>query len=780
MLSVIIIVSLCTSCKYEQENVVYEETTTEINKKDEVPIQQISTSVEDYIIQHKNYIQKGQFKEDIVPGFPQNMKEVLKDKESDKKADEYIIWTGFIDVLQLDYEKLGKDFSLDARAEYSLLLTEILFIQNQENLEELVVENVANTTITIVDTIANIIQGYDDIEDSVYSKAKVDRIFSLIDQMKDADPWSSEFNDYFTEVSNLIEESTEKLNVKDIIHETDVKLEKELGEKSFIVGLGIDIASTVSEDIISYINYCRYGEAYLNTNDAIKKVLAGATIVSSDYVEFSEQQFMFNALKDYIFSMEDYRYEQAKSFASRMTGLYADIVADTGEKTVEDVATAGLECLLFSVPYLGPVLATMKGAKDVSVLLHTAYEMRSKTDDRYLQGKMAYDCDLLAEIFYEVADYFSVELMDDDPNDMNKQYEHAVYFDAAIKMYKATCINGAKYTVKYEELLTETNNVDKERCNDNIRNVEKEIETVKAIKCHGFPSEVNIGEIKPEKDPYYYLTEYYNYLNNNEWIFQYEGNDELKKMCVFDLNNDGILEVGFRYSGTTWGNETCGVLSYSDGLQIDINNGLENESYLGTYIYYVNENNGTFITVRTRGKAVEWLGKLDSSGKLVDIDSFATCYYPEGEWNEQRIDEYNLIISNMKEVVWVPINKENLDYYLKGEGKKTGVSDEVPPYLAKQYSMWASMTTWSVSNGELEFSGKDDYSKPAITGTYTISNNCVYESGGPGGVDMEKITLDEILSYTDDEHKEWYESDDDCYITITVTNGEVTKISIIS
>lgn len=481
-----IILNFCAGCGENQTEELLGEM-AEINMVSSIDFDEISDDnvQKDFIQQHIEYINNGSYPKDIVRGYPENMSGILEDATSDDSLDDYIVWKAINDILQADYEDFAEDISLDADDKYSLLLSEVLFRNKGEYLQELMVENISETTIDSVDIISSVLLDLASTSDDLYSKVDVDSIQTLNNQLGQLDPWSSRYIEVFDEMCSQIEEVSSYFSMDEIMEKSNAKISKELGDTAFIVGLGLDAASTVFDDIISYINYVRYGNAYLNANEYVKKVFQDMLVFSAAYSssDFSDLAIFNRALESYISSMEEYEYDQAKSFANKASTLYGDIASDTAETVTKDICLQGVDCLFSIIPVIGPALIA---AKDGSAILQTIWDVCSDTKDRAYARDMIYHCNTIAEVLYDVSEYYAKSLNDSDEKTLGEQFADAACFDVTINMYKFSCTIGAEYAERYETYLHD-NAISKKRKSwhstaINIASTQKLLSS--EIKCH--------------------------------------------------------------------------------------------------------------------------------------------------------------------------------------------------------------------------------------------------------------------------------------------------------
>lgn len=178
---------------------------------------------------------------------------------------------------------------------------------------------------------------------------------------------------------------------------------------------------------------------------------------------------------------------------------------------------------------------------------------------------------------------------------------------------------------------------------------------------------------------------YREYLSNDKWIDEYQSDSPYKEMAVFDLYNDNIFEVFYMYTGSDFGNYTTGFLTYSNENGLIVNQEFAKEhNNVAYYVSFISEKNGTIFKSPTRGKSKYLYENLNSDGTFSELDVFGTCYLSMDEtemygWTSKRYGEYSQIAKDMVQPNFVPITEENIQLYLCGEGKTTGINKAIYP-----------------------------------------------------------------------------------------------------
>ena len=135
---------------------------------------------------------------------------------------------------------------------------------------------------------------------------------------------------------------------------------------------------------------------------------------------------------------------------------------------------------------------------------------------------------------------------------------------------------------------------------------------------------------------------------------------EARQFALADINNDGILEMSV-VSDEGWDDMVNSFLYYnSTGLQ---------KAEFGEIDYV----EAVFVE-RTRGKAVTAAYAYDPSNGLTHLD---TWFLGDGEAKEEA--KYEKYGKGKRLLVFVDATYDNIDYYLSGSGKPTGIGDLQEP-----------------------------------------------------------------------------------------------------
>ncbi|WP_036607571.1 hypothetical protein [Oribacterium sp. P6A1] len=157
------------------------------------------------------------------------------------------------------------------------------------------------------------------------------------------------------------------------------------------------------------------------------------------------------------------------------------------------------------------------------------------------------------------------------------------------------------------------------------------------------------------------IAEYRKVLLNNTWNSLRKKADNF---AVIDMNQDGIPEV---FVGCHDGiNYITALMSYSDtGLEIFNPGGWED---CNTEMFVaVNPYDGRIVTERKRGKDTKTLYKFD--GKT--LNEFDIIHYNSTE--AEILQAAQTSFNNLAYLYFVDMTLENIDTYLSGDGKETGI-----------------------------------------------------------------------------------------------------------
>ena len=157
---------------------------------------------------------------------------------------------------------------------------------------------------------------------------------------------------------------------------------------------------------------------------------------------------------------------------------------------------------------------------------------------------------------------------------------------------------------------------------------------------------------------------YRNVLLNKTWNSR---GVEARQFALADINNDGILEMSV-VSDEGWDDMVNSFLYYnSTGLQ---------KAEFGEidYVEAADPERSIVFVERTRGKAVTAAYAYDPSSGLTHLD---TWFLGDGEAKEEA--KYEKYGKGKRLLVFVDATYDNIDYYLSGKGKSTGIGDlQVP------------------------------------------------------------------------------------------------------
>ena len=157
---------------------------------------------------------------------------------------------------------------------------------------------------------------------------------------------------------------------------------------------------------------------------------------------------------------------------------------------------------------------------------------------------------------------------------------------------------------------------------------------------------------------------YRNVLLNKTWNSR---GVEARQFALADINNDGILEMSV-VSDEGWDDMVNSFLYYnSTGLQ---------KAEFGEidYVEAADPERSIVFVERTRGKAVTAAYAYDPSGGLTLLD---TWFLGDGEAKEEA--KYEKYGKGKRLLVFVDATYDNIDYYLSGKGKSTGIGDLQDP-----------------------------------------------------------------------------------------------------
>ena len=153
---------------------------------------------------------------------------------------------------------------------------------------------------------------------------------------------------------------------------------------------------------------------------------------------------------------------------------------------------------------------------------------------------------------------------------------------------------------------------------------------------------------------------YRNVLLNKTWNSR---GVEARQFALADINNDGILEMSV-VSDEGWDDMVNSFLYYnSTGLQKAEFGGID-------YVEAADPERSIVFVERTRGKAVTAAYAYDPSSGLTHLD---TWFLGDGEAKEEA--KYEKYGKGKRLLVFVDATYDNIDYYLSGKGKSTGIGD---------------------------------------------------------------------------------------------------------
>lgn len=166
-------------------------------------------------------------------------------------------------------------------------------------------------------------------------------------------------------------------------------------------------------------------------------------------------------------------------------------------------------------------------------------------------------------------------------------------------------------------------------------------------------------------------TAYYTFLSDDSWTKCSVSAKAEKKMAIFDIKGDGVLEASAYYYNITTGDFTSVFLSYVNG-KIVVSSNQEDEWWSDgmSYVSLVDEVNETFMTERIKGKNYQEYYRMLSNGHIRNLDGYACCYFGDPGYEEEQ-EEYEEIVSNMIELNYVDINSANLTKFFGGSGSLT-------------------------------------------------------------------------------------------------------------
>ena len=157
---------------------------------------------------------------------------------------------------------------------------------------------------------------------------------------------------------------------------------------------------------------------------------------------------------------------------------------------------------------------------------------------------------------------------------------------------------------------------------------------------------------------------YRNVLLNRTWNSR---GVEARQFALADINNDGILEMSV-VSDEGWDDMVNSFLYYnSTGLQ---------KAEFGEidYVEAADPERSIVFVERTRGKEVTAAYAYDPSNGLTHLD---TWFLGDEEAKEE--EKYEKYGKGKRLLVFVDATYDNIDYYLSGKGKSTGIGDlQVP------------------------------------------------------------------------------------------------------
>ena len=157
---------------------------------------------------------------------------------------------------------------------------------------------------------------------------------------------------------------------------------------------------------------------------------------------------------------------------------------------------------------------------------------------------------------------------------------------------------------------------------------------------------------------------YRNVLLNKTWNSR---GVEARQFALADINSDGILEMS-AVSDEGWDDMVNSFLYYnSTGLQ---------KAEFGEidYVEAADPERSIVFVERTRGKEVTAAYAYDPSSGLTHLD---TWFLGDGEAKEEA--KYEKYGKGKRLLVFVDATYDNIDYYLSGKGKQTGLGDlQVP------------------------------------------------------------------------------------------------------
>ena len=157
---------------------------------------------------------------------------------------------------------------------------------------------------------------------------------------------------------------------------------------------------------------------------------------------------------------------------------------------------------------------------------------------------------------------------------------------------------------------------------------------------------------------------YRNVLLNKTWNSR---GVEARQFALADINNDGILEMSV-VSDEGWDDMVNSFLYYnSTGLQKAEFGGID-------YVEAADPERAIVFVERTRGKAVTAAYAYDPSGGLTLLD---TWFLGDGEAKEEA--KYEKYGKGKRLLVFVDATYDNIDHYLSGSGKSTGIGDLQDP-----------------------------------------------------------------------------------------------------
>ena len=150
----------------------------------------------------------------------------------------------------------------------------------------------------------------------------------------------------------------------------------------------------------------------------------------------------------------------------------------------------------------------------------------------------------------------------------------------------------------------------------------------------------------------------------------HSGGQKANQFAVVDLNGDGLLEVLVEHFTSGWVNDVWDpmastVIYYGNGRVCTAECGHEL-----TYFEGADPAHGWFSLGRTRGKAINTIMSFSPAYGVTEVDGWFDFY--ERPEDAGKTEYY---FKNMREFNFVPVNASEMDTYLTGEGRTTGLGE---------------------------------------------------------------------------------------------------------